>query len=210
MALRHRHLEERREERRWKDKMGSKPRPEAGPTPRDALTCAGLQMAPTQGSHTATNASGVLTGLPSRRGRMWQMPQENQPVSTCETSSGLPGIPGEEEGDMDLAGCVTLGHYIVSMKGFSKGKKEMTEGRKEEASQGRGGEGRRGRDRKGGKRRRKPSCLFNLVMGTKPLPTPNNGPERFNFSSFLLTRAKEVVMRLFIPLKKHCGNKSLS
>lgn len=105
---------------------------------------------------------------------MWQMPQENQPVSTCETSSGLPGIPGEEEGDMDLAGCVTLGHYIVSMKGFSKGKKEMTEGRKEEASQGRGGKERKGQE--GRKTQEETLLLVQLSDGHQAPPHPKQRP----------------------------------
>ena len=40
-----------------------------------------------------------------------------------------------------------------------------------------------------------------IVMGTSPSPRKQL-PERVNFSSFLSTRAKEAVMRLFIPRKK--------
>lgn len=47
-----------------------------------------------------------------------------------------------------------------------------------------------------------------VVIGTSPYP--HKLPERVNFSSFLSTRAKEAVMRLFIPRKKLHGNKSLS
>lgn len=48
-----------------------------------------------------------------------------------------------------------------------------------------------------------------VVMGTSPSPRKQL-PERVNFSSFLSTRAKEAVMRLFIPHKKLHGNKPLS
>lgn len=40
---------------------------------------------------------------------------------------------------------------------------------------------------------------FTLVMGTEPHSSTNTCPEKFNFPSFRSTRAKEAVMRLFIP-----------
>ena len=48
-----------------------------------------------------------------------------------------------------------------------------------------------------------------VVMGTST-PPRKQLPERVNFSSFLSTRAKEAVIRLFIPHKKLHGNKPLS
>ena len=97
--------------------------------------------------------------------------------------------------------------------------KDRKEGRKRRGKIRTGGERRwweRGVKRRDGEERRDGEVergvggeSLQIVMGTSPSPRKQL-PERVNFSSFLSTRAKEAVMRLFIPRKKLHGNKSLS